>query len=140
MKTLTIKKLNTIYSNNGMQKEIEFIFTVSGEIKKHDNIAYNKGSDYQNTSIKASGFSLASGLKAKDFNGQIKEYFENVHSNEFAYVTNDYIAYIMNKEEFKEFLINFSTLTRESTKNGGMAKIRARKESQKMRDWLSERA
>ena len=56
-------------------------------------------------------------------------YFARVHSDVFVYITKGYIAYEMNKSEFRKFLEVFSTLERESEKNGGQVKIRCRKES-----------
>ena len=114
---------------------------------KHDNGAYNKGSDLcvgnMAMSIKASRFSLMSANLCggcEDFDGIWNIYEANTHSNCFVYGAKNGIAYVMNIAEFKMFVYEFCTLARESKHNGGGIKIRCRAESKKMLNWLNMRA
>jgi hypothetical protein len=109
----------------------------------HDSKPYYCASDLEigelKISIKASGFSLMTsalceGLETFD---EIWALYESkVHSNVFAYITEDFTCYLMNLAEFKKFVYAFGYLDRDSKKNGGKCKIRGRKETKKMREWL----
>jgi hypothetical protein len=57
-----------------------------------------------------------------------------------VYGTKNGKAYMMNMDEFKEFVYSFCSLGRESKKNGGACKIKCRSESKKMLQWLEEHA
>lgn len=110
----------------------------------HDSQAYNVASDVEagekHISVKASGFTLMGGSLCEgkeDFDGIWGVFEKNVHSNRFAYVTQDYTVYEMNINEFKEFVYRFCYINRDSKQNGGRKKIKALKESQKMRNWLA---
>lgn len=114
---------------------------------KHDSKAYDKDSDVvvgtSRISVKASAFSLMAGSLCEgltDFDDIWNLYERKTHSNTFVYVTKDFIAYIMNLTEFKQFVYKFCYTEQESKKNGGATKIRCRKESTKMVSWLSEMA
>lgn len=114
---------------------------------KHDSSAYDKDSDVSagdiRISVKTSAFTLMSGSLCEgreDFDGIWNLYEERVHSTQFAYVTMEGICYMMNIAEFKQFVYAFCTTERESAKNGGMMKIRCRKETKKMLKWLAEQA
>lgn len=141
METITITNLN-ISRNAGINAEQSLRFALHGYTTHHDSIAFDKGSDIDNISVKASHFTLASGnlFHSASREQMIDEYFNRVHSSVFAYVARDFTVYMMNTEEFKSFLLEFSTLEHESQKNGGKVKVRARAESKKMREWLNERA
>lgn len=113
---------------------------------KHDSVPYDKGSDIElgsrGISVKASGFTLMSGSLCKGLNSFEEiwnRYAERVHSNEFHYVTNNWECYEMSLDEFKEFVFKFARTERESSKNGGTLKIRCRKETAEMREWLKAR-
>lgn len=113
----------------------------------HDSVSYDKGSDIEtadkNISVKASGFTLMSGSLCEglsDFDGIWNLYASRVHSDTFAYVTEDGTTYEMNLNEFKEMVYTFCKTEKESAKNGGATKIRCKKESAKMRAWLEARA
>ena len=112
---------------------------------KHDSSDYRKSSDIvlgeRHISVKSSAFTLMSGNMCEgisDFDGIWNLYERNTHSNEFAYVTEDFIAYFMSLAEFKKFVYAFCRVERESEKNGGQMKIRCRKESKKMVEWLAK--
>lgn len=133
--------------NDGINKE--WVFGANNGIIRttHDHIAYDKDSDFTingiGYSVKSSAFTLMSGCLCeglKEFDEIIDLYRSKVHSTRFAYVTDEYVAYVMNMDEFEEFLRAFARTERESSKNGGATKIRCRKESAKMREWLAEKS
>ena len=108
----------------------------------NDHVPFDKGSDIEelNASVKSSGASLAC-LYGDDKASIIAEYFARVHSTMWIYsieVDGDFWFYQMNADEFKEFLEEFSGLTRESGKEIRY-KVRLKKTSGKMVKWLEER-
>ena len=119
-------------------------FFHNGRISKHENLKWDEGSDLpeQNMSVKGARFSLCAGgqLKGKNIHEMLNDYFARVASTRFAYVTCDYVAYEMDAKEFRMFLECFGTLEKESTKNGGKIKVKAKSESAEMLKWLEERA
>lgn len=130
--------------NAGIAREHDLCAYYGIERARHDSSSYAEDSDinYNNLhiSVKASGFSLMSGnfcKGCKSFDEIWNLYERTVHSNAFAYVTADYSVYLMDIKAFKEFVYKFAYLERESAKNGGGLKIRCRKESKKMIDWLN---
>jgi hypothetical protein len=136
-----------VLDNNGTEKEHNFCYYHNVDRVKHDSVPYDKGSDLDigdlHISIKSSRFTLMSGSLCKGcttFDEIWAVYARNVHSNTFVYITNDYIVYMMNLAEFKQFVYEFCGLERESQKNGGYLKIKCRTESKKMLNWLRERA
>lgn len=110
----------------------------------HDSVSYDKGSDVnvgdKHISVKAARFSLMAGSLCKGcttFDEIWALYEKNVHSNCFVYITKDFTVYEMTLDEFKLFVYLFCGLERESKKNGGYLKIKARSESKKMLGWLA---
>lgn len=133
--------------NAGDAREWAVAALLDAPRSKHDSKAYDKDSDVvagnMRVSVKSSAFTLMSGALCNGldtFDGIWNLYAERVHSNTFAYVTADFIAYMMNLDEFKQFVYSFCRLERESSKNGGALKIRCRKENKKMLDWLAAHA
>ena len=107
-----------------------------------DHVPFDKGSDIEElyASVKSSGASLAC-LYGDDKASIIAEYFARVHSSMWIYsveVDGEFWLYQMNADEFKEFLEEFSGLTRESGKEIRY-KVRLKKTSGKMVKWLEER-
>lgn len=143
MYTITCADINRTYSNFGTHAEQALAYTLTGEIRKHDRVPYDKDSDIPeyHMSVKSSGFSLMSGnlCESEDFEEIINQYMTRVASKCVAYVSQAMVAYVMNMVEFNEFLHKFCGLERESSKNGGHAKVKMRKESQKVIRWLEER-
>lgn len=144
MTTYTINAIQTT-NNAGIAREWALCHYYKVERTSHDHTAYDKDSDLnvgkKHISIKASGFTLMSGglCEGRETFDSIWELYESkVHSNTFAYITADYTVYEMNLKEFKKFVYKFCGLDRESSKNGGKVKIKARKESGKMLRWLAE--
>ena len=73
------------------------------------------------------------------FEGIWRRYYKNCHSNTWLYVTHDWQGYIMNKKEFSQFVHTFAKLEHESTSKGGGLKIRNKKESRYIREWLEKK-
>lgn len=144
MKSFTINHISPA-KNKGIAREHDLCAYMGIERSHHDSGAYDKGSDIELgemlISVKASGFTLISGKYATD-NGlttyeEIMDfYMATTHSNLWAYVTADYKVYMMNRSEFIAFCANFCGTEKESAKNGGGLKIRCKKESGKMLEWL----
>lgn len=114
---------------------------------KADSVSYKDGSDVETAekaiSVKSDRFTLMSGTLCEGqttLEGIWAVYAKNVHSDTFCYVTNEGQAYEMSLNEFKELVFTFCKVEKDSAKNGGCSKVRARKESGKMRAWLAERA
>lgn len=133
--------------NNGDRREWAVCAHMGVERTKHDAGAYDRDSDVNvgalHISVKSSAFTLMSGNLCEglaDFDSIWKLYKSRTHSNTFAYVDDNMTMTLMDINEFEKFVYTFCRLERESEKNGGAWKIRCRKESQKMRDWLSANA
>ena len=110
----------------------------------HDSKRFDQDSDLnvgeKHMSVKTARFSLIAGSLTKDCTtfDEIWLFYESrVHSNCFVYITKDLTVYEMNLNEFKTFVYLFCGLERESKKNGGYLKIKARSESKKMLKWLA---
>ncbi len=136
----------TVNKNRGTNREWALCEYYGIHRTKPNSDAYNVASDIEidemNISVKSSGATLMSGkLSAgcNTFEGIWRRYRKNVHSNTFVYVTNEFVAYFMNINEFSKFIHSFAYLDRESQKNGGQKKIKIRGESRKMVKWLEER-
>jgi len=145
MTTYRIDRIS--HKNAGIAREWALCHHYMVERTAHDSAAYDKASDLdaagKHISIKASAFTLMSGnlCEGRDtFDGIWNLYEGRVHSDTFAYVTEDFTVYEMNIREFKTFVYAFGKLERESEKNGGALKIRLRKESGKMLKWLADKA
>jgi len=130
--------------NAGIAREHDLCASFGIERTAHDSTDYRTSSDIcigeRHISVKASGFTLMSGNMCEGeetFEGIWNVYKRNTHSNEWAYVTEDYTVYMMNLVEFEQFVKTFCKVERESAKNGGKMKIRCRKESSKMRAWFA---
>lgn len=110
----------------------------------HDSKSDSEGADVEvenenlYISVKTARWTLVSGKKGFDTMDAIWENYENTtRSNMHAYITQSGIAYMMNINEWKKFVYEFAGLERDSKKNGGHLKIRGRKESQRMLNYLA---
>ena len=141
MRTLKITNLN-ISHNAGINAEQSLRYFLHGYTTAHDSRRFDEASDIDNINVKSAHFTLVQGglLNGSELEPMIDDYFSRVHSTEFAYVARDFTVYMMNAKEFREFLMAFCTVERDSYKNGGKLKVRARSESKKMMNWLNERA
>lgn len=136
-----------VVKNNGIRREWTVCAYAGIERVSHDNGAYDKDSDVnvgnRHISIKASKFSLMSGSLCEgrtEFDAIWELYSRKCHSNEWCYMTKDFTAYFMSKEEFRQFVYEFCHIEKESSKNGGYSKIRCGEETKKMVEWLKARA
>ena len=149
MKSANISKFIPTASvkNAGITREWTVCSYVGITRVTHDHTSYDKDSDVnvgdRHISIKASKFTLMSGNLCEglsDFDSIWALYAHKCHSNEWCYVTEDFTAYFMDKDEFKTFVYTFCHIEKESEKNGGAYKIRCKAESKKMLQWFNERA
>lgn len=143
MYTIQTTTIERTYKNFGKHAEQALAYTLTGEIRKADCVPYNVDSDIPeyHMSVKSRGFSLMSGnlCRAQDFEGIVNQYMGEVASKCVAYVAQNMVAYVMDMEEFREFLYLSCGLCRESTRNGGRIKVKMRSESKKVLAWLNER-
>ena len=145
MTTYTINPITTDKKiNAGVKGEWSMCAHLGIKRTVHDNARYDKDSDInvgdKHISVKAARFSLMAGSLCKGcttFDEIWALYEQNVHSNCFVYITKDFTVYEMTLNEFKLFVYLFCGLERESKKNGGYLKIKARSESKKMLGWLA---
>lgn len=134
MNKITLNTIKRQYTNNGQHAEQVFRFTLTGEIRKADNLSHTEGGDVLDIQIKSARATVCRGT-------DLKAYLDLDGANRYAYVTSDFEnAYIMSREEYTEFVNEFGTVTRESQRNGGHAKIRLAHEGARMKAWLEERA
>jgi hypothetical protein len=144
MKTITVTNIKRTYVNWGNHCEQALAYTLTGEIRKHDRVPFYADSDIPEyeMSVKSSAFTLASANvnHGDTFEEKLADFKARVHSKWFAYVTKDLIAYVMDLPTFERFVRTFCALDHESTQNGGGAKIKCRKESKKMLEWLASQA
>jgi len=132
-------------SNRGINKE-RTVANYYGIVRdKHDSKDYKTASDIEiddmRISVKSPAATLYSGNMTKGcktFEGIWRRYRKNVHSNVFVFVTNDFIAYYMNIDEFSKFIHKFGYLHHESTSKGGGLKICIR-DNHILERWLAER-
>jgi hypothetical protein len=140
MKIIEMTTIERTYANFGQHAEQTLAYTLTGEIRKHDHIAYTAGSDIPEfkMSVKSAKFSLMNGnlCESQDFDGIVNEFFTKTASEQFAYVTQEMRCFVMNADEFRCFVCQFCGLSRESTKNGGRCKVQMRSESRKVLEWL----
>lgn len=144
MKTMRLTTIDRVYKNAGQHAEQTLAYALTGEIRSHGHAKWNEESDIPeyHMSVKSSKATLMSSSQCNSTTHMeiIEEYFQGVASTSFAYVTADFqTAYIMDAVEFREFVAQFTYMTRESSKNGGGIKVRFREESSKMIYWLNMR-
>ena len=121
------------YQINGQHLEQKMRYVLTGEIVKADNIPSTKSADCLHYQIKSARATVCRGR-------DIASHLQADKATEYIYITKDEKAYIMNRNEYLDFVNEFGTLTRESAKNGGHEKIRLGHESKKMLEWLEGRA
>lgn len=130
------------YKTFGQHAEQLLTYALTGEIRKADKVRFDMGSDIPefHMSVKSSKFSLMAGsaCESQTFEGICEEFFAKVVSRQFAYITQDMVVYIMNIEQFRQFVYMFCGLERESQKNGGRYKVKMRAESRKTIAWLEK--
>ena len=137
MKKLVLARVSTA-SKQADRKEDDFRYAVTGiSTNKHDSVEFSKGCDVLDYSIKTSHASLPSTLKGETIADKLADMYKRDAANKYVYISDDNIAYIMNKCEFTAFVLAFSRLERDSQKNGGRMKVRLLKENTRMLAWLN---
>lgn len=132
MTTFKFKYLNN-YSNHGQDAEQSVRFELTGEIAKADNVRHDLGADCLNYQIKSARATVCKGT-------DLKAYLDLDASTAYIYADKQGTAWVMNREEYESFCTEFATETRESSQNGGGAKLRLKSESSKMMAWLMAKA
>ena len=102
---MKVATINRTYANWGAHCEQALAFTLTGEIRKHDHVPFDKDSDIPeyNMSVKSSGFTLASAKvnHGETFEEKVTDFFARVHSTIFAYVANDFTVLFQNKRKLR---------------------------------------
>ena len=133
MKKIPLKSVDRMYKNNGQHAEQVFRFTVTGKIQYADNIPAESSGDCNGIQIKSARATVCKGKN-------IDEYLAKDSAKLYAYVTKDFkIAFLMTREEWKQFIETFGTVTKDSIKNGSQVKIRLRYETKEMIEWFYRR-
>lgn len=137
MKKLVLARVSTA-SKQADRKEDDFRYAVTGtSTNKHDSVEFSQGCDVLDYSIKTSHASLPSTLKGETIADKLADMYKRDAANKYVYISDDNIAYIMNKCEFTAFVLAFGRLERDSQKNGGNMKVRILRESTRMLAWLN---
>ena len=130
MTTITLNPITRTYKNNGQHLEQTFRYNLTGEIAKADNLKATDGCDLFSYSIKSARATICKGT-------DLDKHLATDKATEFVYITESLVAYIMNKTEYKTFVSLFSTVDTESAKNGGATKLRLKRETTTMLEWLA---
>lgn len=137
MKKLVLARVSTA-RKQADRKEDDFRYAVTGaSTNKHDSVEFSQGCDVLDYSIKTSHASLPSTLKGETIADKLADMYKRDAANKYVYISDDNIAYIMNKCEFTTFVLAFGRLERDSQKNGGNMKVRILRESTRMLAWLN---
>lgn len=128
------------YRNNGQRVQQNLTFQLTGQLRKADRVPFDQGSDIPeyHLSVKSYHFTLANNLNGDTYEEMKADFFSRCHSTHFAYVTRSQLVYIMNREQFAEFLDLFHELDRSSAPNGNKVVIRGKREPKAMIQWLDE--
>ena len=133
MTKMTLKTIDRFYKNNGQHAEQVARFTITGEICKADNKPFTAGGDCGNLQIKSAKATICKGT-------DIAAHLRADKAELYGYVVADFSEmFVMTKAEYFEFAKMFSTITRESSKNGGAEKMRFKSESKKVIEYLQAR-
>jgi len=127
------------WTNGGELKEVLLKGCLNFEVVKDANGRFDRTDDIPqlNASVKSSKATLVNMKLGQDFESFKRNYFANVHSTLFIWVSihdEELTAYFMNATEFESFMDRFATFTKERQV------IRFKAESLKMLQWLDERA
>lgn len=96
---------DTAYARNaGQRKEYVLRYAYTGIACKADHIPFYEGSDIDASSVKSSGATLCP-WHGNSLLEAINWYLANDVSTTYVYVTNDYLVYTMDEDEFREFLL-----------------------------------
>ena len=126
------KQAQETVGNKGNKKECAFALYAVGIAKRGDNIPAEVKADVLDVQVKSSKSSLGKG-------DNMDAIIARDAAKRYAYVSEDYQAYLMSIEEYRAFTAKFAFVNYESKKNGGATKMRLLPESGKMLRWLEER-
>lgn len=122
------------YKNAGQEAERRFSLDFFGVDRKADNIPHTAGGDCGIYQVKSARATVCKGL-------DLDSYLDADGAGAWVYVTADMLtAYVMDRAEWTAFVRAFGTVTYDSKKNGGGAKIRLKSEGREMTEWLRARA
>jgi len=134
MTTINLVQIARTYKNNGQHAEQVARYTLTGEIVKADNKPATECGDCLNIQIKSARATICKG-------NDLMKHLETDAAEQYGYVNKDFSKmYLMSRAEYIEFVNEFGTLTRGSSKENHCEKIRLKSESQAMTEWLEERA
>lgn len=119
--------------NRGQAKEYAYRLQETGKALRADNRPHTEGGDLGDLQIKAARATVCKGL-------DLDSYLDADGAKAWVYIANDWTAYTMDRTEWTAFVRAFGTVTYDSKKNGGGAKIRLKSEGREMTEWLRARA
>ena len=130
--------------NKGIQDEFAYKWVKGFAQVVALNATYDKASDVEQIalSLKSNHFTLASGnlMQGNTLEEMVDYYIATTASARTAYITKQHDVFYMNHKEFKQFLMLFARLERDSERNGGKMKVRMRRETKAMLAWLNSQA
>lgn len=147
MYTMSCPACHPCIKNSGIRAQADMTVACGQVYVHHDGNGFDRASDIEymgnHISVKARHFTLMAGplCEGKTTLPEIWDvYARRTHSNLFAYVVNE-IAYIMNINEFKAFVMEFCEIERESSnsdrKGTGSVKVRGKRCEGKMIKWFA---
>lgn len=119
------------YKIKGQALEQEYRYFKTGEVVKADNLPATRGCDLGNASIKSARATVCYGL-------DIRESLKTDKAEVFIYLTQDRYAHIMSREVYIDFVETFKTADYDS--HTKVPKLRLKRETKAMLDWLEQRA
>ena len=131
MKKMVTVEIPRFYKNGGQHKEQIARYTLTGTLCKADNLPANIGTDCLQYSIKSARATICRGT-------DIDLHLASDKATEFVYISNDYMMYIMDRQEYRAFVQEFATVDKESARNGGHIKLRLKHESARLIEWLEQ--
>lgn len=120
------------YASHGQNVEQSIRYTLTGKIEKADNKPFTEGADCLYYQIKSARATICKGKTARD----LERHLDLDKATAYIYGAKDGTAYIMNRQTYTAFVKAFGTVTVDSAKNGGSAKIRLKHETAEMVKWL----
>lgn len=130
MYLVNLAQIERQYKNNGQHAEQVVRYTLTGEIRKADNVPFTVSGDVGDLQVKSARATVCKGT-------DINEHLKADKATSYGYVTADFgRMFVMSRSEYKAFVEQFGTVTTESHKNGGAKKIRLGHETIGLIDWL----
>ena len=145
MTTITLTTIERTYANNGQHAEQTLAYALTGEIRAHDNVPFDKGSDIESEhmSVKSDRASLAR-LYGATKEEVLSKFFAQCASQFFAWgydKDGEMTEYIMDKVEFYDFCMEFGAIGVESSAKANEKgyKVRFNTTSKTMLKWFDAR-